>query len=142
MHDPTPTPSTTPIPHTADTGEGLAQRLIDQVAQLQQRIDKADRRRRIERALADAQAVDIPAAADELEADDGGESDLASMVRRLKRAKPGFFAATGEGAPSAASLPAASPPRPDQHLMVLRDKARSGDRASLLLYLRARRSKE
>jgi len=137
MPDPT-------VPPAPDSGEGLAQRLIEQVTRLQDRIDKADRRRRIERALADAQATDVAAAADELEHDDraGAETDLASMVRKLKRTKPGFFAAPGENVPNPAALPAAAPPRPDQHLMLLRDRARSGDKASLLLYLRARRTKE
>ncbi|HYC99841.1 MAG TPA: hypothetical protein VEB22_01320 [Phycisphaerales bacterium] len=130
----------TPTPHD---GEGLAQRLIDQVAALQKRIDRADRRQRIERALADAQAVDVPSAADELEQEGGDNPDIAALVRTLKRSKPAFFAPGGP-APhaSAAALPAADPPRVDQHLTVLREKAARGDRASLLLYLRARRSRE
>ncbi|MDP1663410.1 MAG: hypothetical protein Q8L55_15980 [Phycisphaerales bacterium] len=131
-------------PSAADTttdGEGLAQRLIEQVAALQQRIDKAERRIRIERALADAQATDIPAAADEIEQGDTGAGDLAAVVRTLKRTKPGLFVPHATAARGAAELPAADPPRTDPHLMVLREKAAKGDRASLLLYLRARRSK-
>lgn len=137
--------SETNRPVTPDTtdGEGLAQRLIDQVAALQKRIDKADRRIRIERALADAQAADVQAAADELEqeatADPAG--DLPALVRKLKRNKPGYFKALSAPGEGATTLPAAEPPRSDPQLMVLRDKARKGDRASLLLYLRARRSK-
>ena len=131
----------TPIP-TPD-GEGLAQRLIDQVNALQQRIDKAERRIRIERALADAQAADIQAAADEIEHDavggQGADADLAGIVRRLKRNKPGLFKSPGDNA-GATNLPAQQQ-RPEQHLTVLREKARQGDRASLLLYLRARRDK-
>ncbi len=135
--------SDTNRPITPDTtdGEGLAQRLIEQVAALQQRIDKAERRNRIERALADAQATDIPAAADEIEQGDTGGGDLAAIVRTLKRAKPGLFAPPASAARGATELPAVDPPRTDPHLMVLREKAARGDRASLLLYLRARRSK-
>lgn len=135
--------SDTTRPTTSDNtdGEGLAQRLIDQVNALQQRIDKADRRIRIERALADAQAADVQAAADEIEHDatQVAESDLAGVVRRLKRNKPGLFKSPGESA-GATNLPAQQP-RPEHHLTVLREQARKGDRASLLLYLRARRDK-
>jgi hypothetical protein len=132
---------TTPLPST--DGEGLAQRLLDQVASLQQRIDKAERRVRIERALADAQAADVQAAADELEHDAGGaDADLPALVRKLKRTKPGLFTAPTTSRDNATTAPAPNAPPPDQHLTILREKARTGDRASLLLYLRARRSKE
>lgn len=127
----------TPAPND---GEGLAQRLLDQLDALSKRVDKAERRVRIERALADAQAADIQAAADEIEHEAQTEADLGALVRRLKRSKPGLFRSAGE-APSAAGLPAPSSPRADQGLVVLREKARQGDRASLLLYLRARREK-
>ncbi|MBY0308430.1 MAG: hypothetical protein K2Q09_06785, partial [Phycisphaerales bacterium] len=100
---------------------------------------KAERRARIERALMDAQATDLHAAADELEHDASADPDIAGAVRRLKRKSPGLFAQPPD-APSPASLPA-QPPRPDQSLTILREKARQGDRASLLLYLRARRDK-
>jgi hypothetical protein len=139
MSDTTRPPS--PTPPASPDGEGLAQRLIDQVNALQQRIDKAERRIRIERALADAQAADVQAAADEIEHDatQAAESDLAGVVRRLKRTKPGLFKSPTEVG-GATNLPAQQP-RPEHHLTVLREKARQGDRASLLLYLRARRDK-
>ncbi|MFT3687063.1 MAG: hypothetical protein QM783_19430 [Phycisphaerales bacterium] len=107
---------------------------------LQKRLDKAERRTRIERALADAQATDIHAAADELEHETETD-DLPGAVRRLKRKNPGLFAQPSD-APSPANLPQpGGTQRPDQHLTILREKARQGDRASLLLYLRARRDK-
>lgn len=133
---PNPTPSSNP-----SDGEGLAQRLIEQVSALQQRIDKAERRVRVERALADAQAADVQAAADEIELDAGVETDLAAAVRRLKRSKPGLFRQHGEIGGSVAAVIPNQPARPDQHLTILREQARKGDRASLLLYLRARRDK-
>lgn len=132
-----------PTPEPSESGEGLTQRLLDQIASLQRRIDKAERRTRIERALADAQATDLHAAADELENETTSEqeTDLPAAVRRLKRKNPGLFAPSGD-APSPANLPAQQGgPRPDQHLTILRERARQGDRASLLLYLRARRDK-
>ncbi|HZW07143.1 MAG TPA: hypothetical protein VFF65_08460 [Phycisphaerales bacterium] len=138
-----PDDTTRPTPATPDTGESLAQRLIDQVAALQKRIDRADRRQRIERALADAQAVDVPTAADEIEQEGGDNPDIAALVRTLKRTRPAFFATAGAATHgAAAAIPPLDAPRADQHLIALREKAARGDRASLLLYLRARRSRE
>jgi len=144
MTNPTPPTSQTPDPTPTD-GEGLAQRLIEQVNALQKRIDKAERRIRIERALADAQAADVQAAADEIEHDDGGatDPDITSIVRRLKRQKPGLFKSPSDAAAGSPANITSFPQgqRPEPHLTILREKARQGDRASLLLYLRARRDK-
>jgi hypothetical protein len=128
----------------SEGGEGLAQKLIGEIDALrgelrkaQGAIQRAEQRQRLERAAIDASARDVLAAADALEqriASGGGAVDVSQAVRELKRERPGLFAPTR-------SQGAAEGPGGEgsENLEVLRERARGGDRASLLLYLQARR---
>ncbi|MCU0688351.1 MAG: hypothetical protein MUE97_01215 [Phycisphaerales bacterium] len=125
-------------------GEGLAQRLIGEIDALrgelrkaQGAIQRAEQRQRLERAAIDASARDVLAAADALEqriASGGGTVDVSQAVRELKRERPGLF-----GASRSAGAQEGTGGEGSENLEVLRERARSGDRASLLLYLQARR---
>ena len=124
-----------------DDGEGLAQKLIGELAQVkaelrraQEAIGGVERRRTVERAAVEAQARDVQAAADAIEQRlSAGATDVAQALREIKRERPGLFGVPAragvEGGDGAVSLTA------------LRERARTGDRASLLLYLQARREK-
>jgi hypothetical protein len=124
-------------------GEGLAQRLIGEIAQVRAELarahaglDRLERRRAVERAVIDAQARDVQAAADAAEQRLGSApgADVTAVVRALRRDRPGLFAPGAHGAGAERGEQA--------ELARLRAAAASGDRASLLLYLRARRSKQ
>lgn len=130
-------------PINTGDGEGLAQELINRLGTLEGQLKKAhlaiakvERRRSIERLLAGQQVKDVFAAADLIEREDTGEGEVSQLVKDLRRSKPGLF----KGEPSGTSVPTGEGLR-DPQLVVLRERARQGDRASLLLYLRARRDK-
>lgn len=119
------------------SGEGLAQKLIGEIGQLRQELSKAqdairkvESRRGVERAVGEAQARDVQAAADAVEQRlNAGAADVGQALREIRRERPGLFG----GAEVKAS----------EHVNIeqLRERARGGDRASLLLYLRVRREK-
>jgi hypothetical protein len=123
-----------------DTGEGLAQQLINRLGEVEAEltkakaaIAKAERRRAVERALAGQQVKDITVAADLIEETGDTATDPQQLARELRRNKPGLFKAGLTGATTTQATTG------NQQLVVLRERARQGDRASLLLYLRARR---
>lgn len=129
----------------AQGGEGLAQQLINELGQMRQElskakaaIDRAERRRTVERAAIDAQARDIQAAADAIEQRVSGGAEVSQAVRDAKRDRPGLFAPSGPRL-IAGEVGAGTGESPT--LAILRERASTGDRASLLLYLRARREK-
>ena len=119
------------------SGEGLAQKLIGEIGQLRQELSKAqeairkvESRRGVERAVGEAQARDVQAAADAVEQRlNAGAADVGQALREIRRERPGLFGSAEVKA--------------SEHVNIeqLRERARGGDRASLLLYLRARREK-
>jgi hypothetical protein len=147
-----------------DGGEGLAQRLIGELGQVRAElaeakaaIAKGERRALAERAVVDAQARDVRAALEAVEqrlavaGGGGGNGDgdlsrrIAQAVEGVKRERPGLFAPSGPAGLRAGGVGAgglgASGEGAVPTLAVLRERAQGGDRASLLLYLKARRSR-
>jgi len=113
-------------------------RLKATVAQLQQSLAGTDRRRQIEKALTDNQAVDLETAMVLTEAamSGPGAPDAATAVRDLRKRKPFLFhssSARGSAMSGAVS-------EGDGEMGRAADEARaSGDRAALLRYLKMRR---
>lgn len=120
----------------------LADRLTESEASLEQArhaIDAVEQRRRIERTLEEAHALDLETAtiltAAAIEGMD--EPDVAIAVRDLQRRKPFLFRTR----PNQASvMSAADAPREDSVLGEVAETARrTGDRRELLRYLRMKR---
>lgn len=108
------------------------------VAQLQQQIEGADRRRTIEKALTDNQAVDLETATLLTEAamSGPGSPDAASAVRDLRKRKPFLFHPTSTRGSAMSGAVSGG----DHGMNQAADEARaSGDRAALLRYLKMRR---
>ncbi len=95
---------------------------------------RADRRRRIERELAQADAIDIETAAIMVEAELGAGTDPKAAVVAVKKRKPFLFRSVPRPTTMSARVSAASP------VDAAAAQARaSGDRGSLMQYLRAKR---
>jgi|GEM_PF-2264202 len=142
-------------------GEGLAQQLIGELSQLRGEmaqakaaIARAERRQMTERALMDAQCRDVRAAADAVEQRVGTTAEgpdaarqIAAAVEAVRRERPGLFAPVtpaglgGFGAIRGVHESGAGDTSTAPTLAILRERAQGGDRASLLLYLKARRSR-
>lgn len=110
-----------------------------QLAAAREALDASERRRAIDLALVEAEAVDLETARllTEMAVGQMDEKDVALAVDDLRRRKPFLFrdrprATLGAamGAPGEAASPADT----------ARNEARTGDRRALLTYLRARRS--
>ncbi len=111
-----------------------------QLGETRAAVDAADRRRQIERELAQADAIDLESATLLTEAAVGAMSapDVALAVKDLKKRKPFLF--RGAGAPRASAMAGAPRGAPDD-LGRAADEARtSGDRGALLRYLRLKRA--
>jgi len=103
----------------------------------------SERRRSLERALLEAGAVDLDAAiavAERVSGDDDEGADAAQTVAALRRSKPFLFRDTSRvsGAAMSARAPAGRPGAE----RAADEAAATGDRASLLRYMRARRGEE
>lgn len=133
-----------------------ARALADEVAALRQTLaqtrealDAAERRHQMDLLLIEAEAIDLESARllTDIETTRGQGQGVARAIDQLKRTKPFLFrshdahrpsAARPFAAPSAAMSPA--PRRGASELEgAAQDAARTGDRAALLRYLRARR---
>lgn len=104
-------------------------------------LETAERRRQIERALAEADAIDLETAAllTEAAVSQMDEADINAAVGELKRRKPFLFARRTPR--STVMAPRAQHDARAEHLAGAREAAAStGDRAALLRYLRLRRS--
>lgn len=136
---PQPTPAA-PVP--AEPADELREALAEargELDALRAALDAAERRRAIERALIEADVIDLETAmllADAAVQRTEGPADIAGAVADLRRRKPFLFA---QRAPrSAAMAPRSGPP---DRLAATREAAAStGDRGALLRYLRQRRS--
>lgn len=100
-----------------------------------------ERKRQIDRALAEAQPIDLEAAAllTESALDQMQTPDVGAAIGELRRRKPWLFregrTPTPSGAMAASADPTAEQERLDEGLI---RAARSGDRRALLRYLRSR----
>jgi TolA-binding protein len=134
------------------TGEGLAQELIEQVSQLKQQLQEASARieamRRsseLQRALVQQRCIDLASElelAEQADAKTPGAAPVSSVVDQVRKQAPGLFRSSSSlTAAISASVPLgkAGEAAGLQHLI---NKARAGDRASLLLYLQARRDRQ
>lgn len=112
-----------------------------QLAEARLALDSAERRREIERQLAEAQAVDIETASllTEVAIEQMDEPDIAVAVGELRRRKP-FLFCEAKPARAGVSMAAHVEQPAGAGLESLADEARvSGDRRVLLRYLRQRR---
>lgn len=120
----------------------LEARLVEcerQLAATREALDAAERRRRIERELAEADAVDLETALLLTEAAVAAmpDQDVKLAVRDLRRRKPFLFRGEGTRAPAMAGAPRGG----GGALGDAAEEARvNGDRASLLRYLRMKRA--
>ncbi len=124
---------------------GELEKLLDQAREA---LDSVERRRRVDLALLEADAVDLESARllTELALGEMERPDEAVAVGELKRRKPFLFRSRparmggmgGGGAMSGRSRQAAS----DSLLELAEEASRSGDRRALLRYLQARRAAE
>ena len=108
------------------------------LTQAREALDAAERRRSIERQLAEQGAIDVETASLLTEAAVAGmeKPDLARAVGELKKRKPFLFRS-----PARRSAMAAEPGEGDAPLVSAAAEARaSGDRSALLRYLRLRRA--
>ncbi|HBS27933.1 MAG TPA: hypothetical protein DEB06_00430, partial [Phycisphaerales bacterium] len=86
----------------AQEAEARAQALTERVAALERTVlearealDAVERRQRVDRALADADAIDLESARLLTEVALGGESDIEGAVADLRRRKPFLFRSRG-----------------------------------------------
>ncbi len=108
------------------------------VSQLQQTLAGTDRKRQIEKALIDNQALDLETATLLIEAamNGPGAPDAATAVRDLRKRKPFLFHSTT----TRGSAMSGAVNEGDGGMVRAADEARaSGDRAALLRYLKMRR---
>lgn len=133
-----------PPPPSDDHVRDLTARLAQAEAELSKAkaaAEFSDQRRRIERALADAGAIDVDVAcviAENAIARDKGT--VTEAVAALKKSKPFLFRAPG-AAPRSSAMSAVAPQGAPETLADLANTARAGDRSSLLRYLRAKRAR-
>lgn len=146
---PDPNPDAPPATHAepADTAsDQLHLALTDarrELDALRTALDSAERRRCIERALLQADAIDLETATLLTEAAVSNaavpptDADVASAVTDLRRRKPFLFA---RRTPRTATM-APKPANPNaDRLALTREQATTGDRSALLRYLKLRRS--
>jgi len=134
----------------AEEAQSQAQRLREQVDELQRSIadarealDNAERRHRIDLSLIEAGAIDLESARllTEIAVAHMAEPDIAEAVADLRRTKPFLFRARPAPGSAGATMSPAPTSTPDPELAcAAEDAARTGDRKSLLRYLRARRA--
>lgn len=100
-----------------------------------------ERKRQIDRALAEAQPIDLETAAllTESALDQMQTPDVAAAIGELRRRKPWLFRESRAATPTAAMAASADPAMEQERLDDgLIRAARSGDRRALLRYLRSR----
>lgn len=150
-----PNPDAPPATHNepADTAQQAASdqlhlALTDarrELDSLRAALDSAERRRAVERALLEADAIDLETAtlltesavAQKSSAGAPTDADIGAAVTDLRRRKPFLFA---RRAPRTSTM-APSPTNPNANTLALtRDQAAAGDRSALLRYLKLRRS--
>lgn len=135
-----------------ESGEGLAQELIAQVGELKaqlraaaSQIEAMNRRSELQRQLVQQRCIDLASAlelAEKHEKQGEAARPVEAVVEQVRKQAPGLFrsrssltAAISASVPLGKGAEAAG-------LQDLMSKARSGDRASLLLYLQARRDRQ
>jgi hypothetical protein len=128
-------PEMNPIPNA----EVKVAELERQLATAREALDASERRRAIDLALVEADAVDLETARllTEMAVAQMDEKDVALAVGDLRRRKPFLFRERPSLSLGAAMGAAGEPASPAD---TARDEARSGDRRALLKYLRARRT--
>lgn len=136
-HPPDPAPGAAP----RQSADPLEQRVADLEARLaaaRESLTQSERRRDVYRLLVESGATDAQASSALVMERIAGvaEPDLADEVRALKRRKPGLFNRTSPPS-SMGGRESDPPPSPAETAAT---DARSGGRAALLRYMRARRS--
>lgn len=136
-------PDAPPATH-AEPADELALSLAEarkELDALKAALDAAERRRAIERALLEADAIDLETASLLTESAVAGApapgAAIAGAVADLKRRKPFLFA---RRAPRSATMAPRGAPASDPLALSREHAAATGDRASLLRYLRLRRT--
>jgi hypothetical protein len=138
-----------PQGHEQPTGEGLAQDLIQQVQHLRQQLEGTSqelaalrRQAELQRVLVQQRCIDLASAlelADKAEKAGTPSPSPAAVVDQIRKQAPGLFRSSSSiTAAISASVPLGRVSA-NGVLQQLRQKASQGDRASLLLYLQARR---
>jgi hypothetical protein len=139
MSQTTPPPIDPPADHLAtpdplpDPGLAAAQQ---ELAALRNSLAASERRRALDRALVDAGAIDVDSAAIIAGAHpDAATAEPAKLIAALKRTRPFLFHTVRTHATAAPIAPEASPAESAAH-----HARTTGDRRSLLHYLRLRRA--
>lgn len=148
--DPGPTPEPADLASlqaeaaaSAERAEELAARLEQTestLTQTREALDAAEKRREIDRQLVEADALDLETARLMTEAAINAmdDADVATAIADLRERKPFLFARTRAPWRSHAAT-AAPPPGANRLSDIAQRAATTGDRASLIEYLRARR---
>ncbi|HYE03208.1 MAG TPA: hypothetical protein VD963_08225 [Phycisphaerales bacterium] len=117
-------------------------RLEEDLAKARAALAESEQRRKVAQLLIEAGTTDMDAAAALIEKEiAGGATDLAALVRELRRRKPHLFAPAREAHPGGAMSARWRPPPGDDLEEIAGRAASTGDRALLLRYLRLRRGR-
>ncbi|MBS0189003.1 MAG: hypothetical protein JSS51_13125 [Planctomycetes bacterium] len=122
--------------------ESEATKLRDQLAAAGVAIQKEQQARAIDRALTDSGVIDAEVAAlmlDAMLAASPEPPDIPNLVQSLRTQKPFLFQSALPRPLSPSAMSPAITTTPSEELDTLATQARTGDRRSLLAYLRARR---
>lgn len=122
--------------------ESAAQSLRDQLAAADAALQKEQQARAIDRALTDSGVIDAEVAAlmlDAMLAASPEPHDIPNLVQSLRTQKPFLFQSALPRPLSPSAMSPAITTTPSEELDTLATQARTGDRRSLLAYLRARR---
>lgn len=131
QHAPPPEPGPAPHERIAELEQELAQATAD--------LRSERRRAEVDRALADAGALDLETA--RLLCERQPDADVADVVRDLRRRKPFLFGTPHDRGPRQSAMsPHAPAPRGETPEDLAEQARRSGDRGTLLRYLRTRRA--
>jgi len=111
------------------------------LAEARQTVDSVERRRQIDLALMDADAVDLESARllTEVAIEGMDEPDVAKAVRELRERKPFLFKRRAGGIRASSQSPHAPGAQTDPLTGAAEDAARTGDRRALLRYLQLKR---
>lgn len=111
------------------------------LAQAREALDAAERRHAIDLRLLEEGTVDIESARllTELAVSQMSERDVGAAISDLRKRKPFLFQRSRAGAHVGAAMTAAAAAAPDAIDQIAEEALRTGDRAALMRYLRARR---
>jgi TolA-binding protein len=118
--------------------QGQLDELQAELAESREALVQAEKRRRIDQLLTEAEAIDLPAARllTEAAVEQMSDGDVADAVSDLRRHKPYLFRQRGTSGGSLSPRPRHAHGQVDE---AAAEAANSGDRRDLLRYLRLRR---